>query len=214
MELVWLGLIGLAILLFITYDLFKTTLEARKDGPLTHFIVGAIQFASLWIHRKSNYRLHRMLELIGPTSVVVTLINWVFWIWFGWILIFVSDSNSVVEAATGKDAALIDKIYYVTYSYTTLGLGDFEPRPGFYKILSSLLSLMGLFSVTISATYLLGVQAAFVVGKNLSVTVWSLGATPLGILHRAWNGEDFGSLSDIIPVISQMIAATVRMEIV
>ncbi|MBD1913509.1 MULTISPECIES: potassium channel family protein [unclassified Leptolyngbya] len=185
--------LGALILLIVFVDVLVTTLILGGGGPLTNRILGKIWRFVLRIHHWHPN--HHLLFLISWLLLIFTA-----WLWFslaflGWCLIFSSSDQALVKASTGEYANLWERIYFVLYTLSTLGLGDFEPSNTFWQFATAIASISGFALLSLIITYLLPVVSAATNKRQLALYISSLGGTPEEILTRAWNGKDFGQLN-------------------
>jgi len=119
--------------------------------------------------------------------------------------VFNSSEQSIVKAPTGEYASAWERLYFVAYTLSTLGLGDFEPTAPPWDIATSIASISGFALISLTITYLLPVVSAATHKRQLALYISSLGGTPDEILIRAWNGKDFGQLGQhLINLTSQI----------
>jgi hypothetical protein len=122
---VYLGVIGLLVLLIVMYDFLATTLATGHSGPLSLLVIRFYKVSSLFIYHHV-FRNRLLLGAIGPLSVVSILLMWFTAGWIGWVLIFFSTSGAVVaNNSAGNDADIAERIYFVGFILTTLGMGSY-----------------------------------------------------------------------------------------
>ena len=179
-------LLGAFLILFGGVDALWTTLWVDGNaGPFT-------RRHNSWMRRlilRVAGRRHRLLSLTGPIVLVTSVLVWAVMPWIGWVLLFSSDSGSLVHAHSGAPADLADRIYFTGYTMFTLGNGDFVPRGSFWQIATSWASLNGLFMLTLAVTYLLAIIEAVVAKRSFASQVWTLGHTTEEFILNTWNGR-------------------------
>ncbi len=191
MELVFL-IPGILLLIVVTIDLVSTILLMSGGGIISNLISKGI-----W---KILYRLsHRdarssLLRKAGIVILVAIFFTWIFLIWTGFSLIYLSDIDSVIDTSTEEITNTIGKIYFVGYTISSLGNGDLKSGSDPWRIFSNVMSLYGTFFITLSISYLIPVLAAVIKKRALSGYIYQLGKTPLEILKNGWNGKDFSIL--------------------
>lgn len=136
----------------------------------------------------------RILSLFGPISVAGTLLLWVLLLWAGWVLIFAAGEHSLLRTSTRAPADWADTVYFVAYSISTMGNGDFTPNGHGWQIATALAALSGLTLVTLGISYLVSVLSAVVMKRALASEVAGLGVSPEEFVQHGWNGRDFHSL--------------------
>ena len=89
-----------------------------------------------------------LLAAIGPASVASRALMVLVALMFGWSLIFFAEADWVVDAKTGAPADLWQRLYYVGYTISTLGLGDMVPNAVPARIATVGASLTGFTVIT------------------------------------------------------------------
>jgi hypothetical protein len=190
--------LGLIILAFTATDLFNTSLSVRGAGYMTKRLSKNIWTILLMIHRKTGAK--KPLELGGAIILVSILLNWLFLIWTGASLMFISQFDSLMNVETNTTTSISDKIFYTGYTLSTLGLGDIEPSSSFWDILTAILSFVGLILISIAITYFIPVVSAEIIKRKVSMYITTLGSSAETILINYWNGQNFKELE--LPFIS------------
>lgn len=196
---------GISIAFIVLIDFTYTTLSANGVGFLTGRISRAIWriFLVVCRHRGSN----KFFNHSGMVTIIANLITWLSLTWLANSLIVISDPKSIVNATTQAPATALEKVYFVGYTLSTLGLGDFKPGTDFWRLFTVLVSLSGITILTIAITYLVQVLTAEIDKRQLSIYIATLGGTPQGILINGWNGKNFKKLQLDFDGLSNMILA-------
>lgn len=195
---------GVVILLLTIVDVLVTTLTLGGGGLLTSHISSGIWRLALKLHNwRSN---HRLLLLTGWTILVATALLWFLLIFAGWLLIFSASDTAVVRAENNEPATPWERVYYVIYTLSTLGMGDFQPLGRFWEVSTAVASVNGFVLLTLTIAYLLPMVAAATQKQQVAVYISCLGGTPDEILSRAWNGKDFGQLDQHLIALTPQIA--------
>lgn len=185
-----LGTILLAVVLF---DLVWTTVAASGGaGPLT----------SRWTHwlwrlarrLRGNDRGHHRLRLAGIAVVVVSVVTWFALIWLAWSLVFLGDQAAVVTAVEGRPAGVIERIYFVGYTVTTLGNGDLVPGGPLWQVLSVVAAFNGISVLTLGVTYLVPVISAVTERRRMAMHVAGLGTSPTEIVTAGYRDDRWDAL--------------------
>lgn len=189
-----LGLVGAALVLTALVDMLWTTLAVSAGGgPLTSAVSHG-----LWqgLRRVARHRPspHRFLRITGVAVVVVVFVVWIGLFVLGWWLVFSSSPGAVREATTGASVGWVDRLYYVGFTTSTLGVGDLVPGPGWWQVLTVVAAFSGLSVVTMAITYLLPVASAVVDRRTLAIGISSLGDRPAEVVVNAWDGGDWRAL--------------------
>jgi hypothetical protein len=100
----------------------------------------------------------------------------------------------------------IEVAYFVGFTLTTLGVGDFVPASPLWQIASVLTALSGLILITLGITYLLSVVGAIVSRRAFAAHVRALGDTPADIVVGGWSGSQFDSafIQHLVSLASQL----------
>ena len=162
-------IIGIIILIFIITDIVITTLAPHGGGFLTSYISRMIWKFLLYLNK--NHGATRVLNLSGMFLIIIILAIWILFLWSGYSFIFCFDDNSVINNTTKIPATVQEKIYYVGYSLSTLGYGDFSGGNAFWKILSSSISFTGLIIISIAITYLVPINSAEISKRRISTYI-------------------------------------------
>lgn len=186
-------ILGIIILGYTTFDVLVTTLTVGGGGPITSRISSGIWWLVLQIHhRKSN---HRLLSITGLVLLAGIALAWYILTWVGWTFIFCAENSAVVNASSKIPADVWERIYFVGYNISTLGMGDYQAQGIVWQLITAISSATGFFLVTLSIAYLLPIVSAASEKRAVAIYISSLGGTADEILIRAWNGHDFGELS-------------------
>ena len=184
----WLLLaFGTVLLSVIVVDLFATVVKPGGGGFWGKRIADGVYRCGLALHRRRPN--HRLLANVGVSAVVSITLSWMFSMWLGWSLVYLSSDRSVLDTATQEPADAWSRVYFAGYSLFTVGLGDKTPGSTPWQIATVLTSLMGLGLVTLAITFLVPVLQAATQRRSFARSVTHLGETPTGIVERSWTGS-------------------------
>lgn len=189
----FIALSGFILVGWVVYDAVKTTLAASGSGPVSALSGRCTWLAALWLYRRTSR--HGVLKAVGPWITVVLIVIWVGLVWLGWWLVFNSHEMAVFHPSTGTYANPLERLYFVGYTITTLGYGDFVASPGKWQVLAVLASANGFFLLTLAVTYILSVMSAVVQKRQLAISIHALGDTPASIVSRWDEEDDFSELA-------------------
>ena len=203
---VLLFLLGAFLILFGGVDALWTTLWVDGNaGPLT-------RRHNSWMRRvilRVAGQRHRVLSMTGPIVLLTSVLVWAMIPWIGWVLLYSSDSQSLVQTHSGVPADLADRVYFTGYTMFTLGNGDFTPRGSFWEIATAWASLNGLFMLTLAVTYLLAIIEAVVAKRSFASQVWTLGHNAEEFILHTWNGHGFPAVElQIVSLMEQLQLVT------
>lgn len=188
-----LFVLGVIFVGLVVTDIMVSTLAPRGTGFITERLRTWLWNFFLWLSRGNGEK--RILNYAGMFTVSAWLFGWLVTMWFGNILLFLSDETSVVVTGTRMNASPVEKAYFVGYVFSTMGNGDFSPNGDGWKIYTSIISFWGFIIISLGITYLVPVVSAELRKRQASIYIHSLGTSPEDILLNAWNGEDFSLLS-------------------
>ena len=195
-----LVVVGVVLLAVAMTDVVWTAVAAGSGaGPLTGRIGRRLWAAALAVY--ARIRQPTVLTTAGVLIVLTVLLVWIVLVLAGWLAIFSSSDGAVRAASTGETGDLIDRMYFTGYTVFTLGLGDYVPGDGTWQLATVVATGSGLVLVTLSITYLVPVASAVVQRRQLSAQIFSLGESGTDIVARAWNGSDFGQLSQNLSIL-------------
>lgn len=181
---------GAVLVLLAVVDAVMTTMTAGTGGgPLTSRLGRRLWQAML---RVSGGQSSKLLSYAGAVILLATVVVWVVLLWGGWTLVFLG-SGAVVDPATGALADVPATTYYAGFVVFTLGVGDFVAATGTWQVLTALASVVGLFLITLSITYLVSVVSAAVTRRQLAQSISVLGMTGPDIVLTYWSSGQLSS---------------------
>lgn len=180
---------GVSLVVVVMLDMFWTTLTTRGSGLATRIISGGFQHLLPPLRQLFGSRLP--LAVAGPMTLIVLAVFWIGTLWLGWVLIFHGLPEGVVNAKTAMPANTSELVYYVGFTLSTLGIGDFQPQGTLARVLTALAAFNGLALVTLIITYALPVVSAAIARRQVAFSISMLGDTPIAVLDNTWNGSDF-----------------------
>lgn len=196
---------GVAILCAFAVDLVWTTIGTHGGGPLSRRFQTAAWACALAVHVRSGRRRHFALSLVGAPILIATIVFWTAGNWLGWLLIFSADPRAIVDVQTGRPADVSGRGFYVAYTMSTLGNGDYRPTTAGWRLATSIAAFSGLASLTLGVSFILSVLQAIVAKRTLASLLSGMGGTPEGILRTGRDGTGFGDLSDELLQLALML---------
>ncbi|MGF1591195.1 MAG: potassium channel family protein [Pleurocapsa sp.] len=161
-----------------------------------------------WMMKKLiRTKRHYLLSLAGPLIQIVTVFVWVGLLWAGWVLMFSAEPTSVIYTRTPDPqvSTLIDRIYFVAYTISTMGNGDLYPRRGSWEITASFMALSGMFLITMVVSFLLSVIGGVTSKQSLASQITGLGNSAEEFILNIWDGKGFPGLDlQLISITSQL----------
>lgn len=184
---VWWSVVGLLVLVAGTVDVLWTTIGTHGGGPLSSPTTKLVWKA---MKKVAVGPFHRVLSFGGSIMVFFVLFFWVFLAWSGWSLVFWG-ANAIIDLSAHRPADFWSVVYFVAAQMFTPGTSQYAPETSLWKVVASVASMAGLVMITLSITYILAVLDAAINKRELGAFIWDMGATPEGIIDRAWTGEKF-----------------------
>lgn len=124
---VLLVLVGIALIITTLVDVFCSLVRTPlRAGPFTTLGERIVCRGLYRVFRRTGQR--NMLASIGPASVASRAFMVLLGLFAGWSAILFADPTWVVLAKTGEPVGGWERLYFVGYSISTLGLGDVVPN--------------------------------------------------------------------------------------
>ncbi|MBZ9730640.1 hypothetical protein LB467_13170 [Salegentibacter sp. JZCK2] len=166
--------IGIILLLVAIHDFFFTTLSGNGAGFVSSNISiltdKIIEFCVKIFGRKAyNYN--------GLSVNLMILFTWLLLIWVGLFLVYTSNPEGITNSS-GRVANHWERLYFTSYTLSTLGMGNFTPTSPIFELVTGSFSFFGFIFFTSSMTYFLSVSSALVNKRTLSKNIYNLGKTP------------------------------------
>lgn len=203
--------LGMVVVGATLHDFLATVLTVTGGGPFTGRLNTGLWWLTLRIHRR--WPSHQLLAWVGPMLAGLTLLVWAAMLWLGWTLLFSGPSFAVVDAKTGQPADLWSRVYYVGFTLTTLGMGDYVPGTRVAKAATVVASANGLLLFTMAITYIVPVVSAAAQKRSLAAYIATLGRGPVPILRRAWDGRTFEAAASHFVELAPMLTAITQQHL-
>ncbi len=192
---------GLIVIVIVMVDVGWTTLTTQGSGPVTRLITLGVAYVSAGFCTVFGRR--SLLVTAGPLAVVVVGSAWLLALWGGWLLVFSALPGGVVDAQSEKPADLVERIYFVGFTLSTLGVGDFKPHGDISRILTALAAFNGLVLVTLIITYAVPLVQGAVARRKLALSISLLGNSPQEIVWRAWQSREAQGFENALEKVSE-----------
>ncbi|EPR65269.1 hypothetical protein [Cyclobacterium qasimii] len=194
---------GIIIVIITNIDALSTILRLNGGSKISNFVARQVWHMGVFISRKFS-RL-TILSNIGALVVVTLFTLWALLLGIGYGLIYNSDINSIVKTSTELSASTTGKFYYVGYTLTSLGNGDLKTGSDFWRIISNLMGLNGMFLLSLAISYFIPLMNAVVKQRMMATYISNLGNTPNEIILNGWNGKNFDKIHDQFKELYPMI---------
>lgn len=185
----------------IMMDVGWTTLTTQGSGWLTRLFTAGVGRCSRGINRVSRGR--RLLTAVGPVTLVALGLFWLLGLWLGWFLLFSAWPGEIVDTQTQRPADWVERAYYVGFTLSTLGVGDFKPDGPATRLLTSLAAFNGLVLVTLIITYAIPLVQGVVDRKTLAFSIFLMGETPQEMVVRGCGSHDLHTFESALAAIGK-----------
>lgn len=190
------GLTGIIITLIVIIDILQTTFFLNGAGFLSEKISFSSWKLLLKIHRRFNS--HRFLSYTGGSLILVVFILWGILFLVGISFIYFSSEYSVINANTKAPADLWEKVYYIGFTVTTLGIGDFIAGSKMWQLITIVSAVTGFFLLTLLITYLISLLSSVKEKRAFASTINNIGSSPEQFLLQLRTRDDFSGLSNLL----------------
>ena len=201
MSFLWLP--GFLLIAFVMADLMASTIQGG-EGRFTHYIQQGICQLSSGFYQLTGRR--SFLVWSGAVVILVTTATWTALLWLGWLLVFMSAPEAVLNGQTLEPAGFWGRVYFAGFAISTLGVGDFQAGGSLWRVLTVLAALNGFFLLTFSITFVVPVAQAQSLRRRVALRIYRAGATTEALLRSQPEGESplQDLLSDLLPDLIQL----------
>lgn len=193
------------------YDFALTTFLPSGQGPVTstvnHFVY------SLYFKLAGKKGRHPLMEYVGIAIIFSLIITWVFLLWSGLLLVYAAFPESVLHSQTKAATDVFEKLYFVGFSLSTLGIGDLVPGNNLWRAITASSAFLGLITITTSITYLVPLLSNAVQKRSLGMQISALGESPEQIVINSYNGKDFSDVSGQLSMLTSMIYTYIQNQL-
>lgn len=181
----WLTIAGgFALLLFVWIDVAWTALTLDGGGPITRVILRALGRLD---RRAALARVPRLRSKLGAYVVIINAVAWIALSWVGWTLVFSAFEGTVVHEKSQLPADVGERIYFVGFTLSTLGVGDFVPAGFVWRVLTSVAASSGFVVITLAISYFVPLLSAVIAERHLAMMMSSLGESPVHVVVAGWH---------------------------
>ncbi|MDO8862383.1 ion channel [Haliea sp. E1-2-M8] len=175
------------MILIVMFDVIKTTLTTKGEGFLSAIVSGGFRnLASLSLRAGG-----RVSEIMGAVSVLAIGSTWLAGLWAGWVLVFLGLPNAIEHSTHATTVGIYDYVYFVGFTLSTLGVGDFTPNGTLAQMATTLSSFNGLLVITLIVTYAVSVVSGVVARRVLAYKIYLAGGDEGDFQTRFESVDDF-----------------------
>jgi hypothetical protein len=199
-----IGLIGVALIIVVLWDVFETIVLPRR--VTRRFRLTRAFYRSIWSpwstiaqrFRKSKKR-ETFLSVFGPLSLLALLVLWAVSLLFGFALLHYA-FGSHLDLAGGHTSFFSD-LYYSGTTFFTLGLGDIAPTGSAARAITVIEASVGFGLLALVIGYFPVLYQAFSRREvNISMLDARAGTPPTAaeLLRRHQEGQSLASLDQLL----------------
>lgn len=184
-----LALLGTLLVGGVLVDVVWTTIGVGSGrGPLSDRVAHAV-----WRVGRVGRAGHRRLHVVGVLVAVGIPAVWVLLTWAGFALMFLSDDDAVLVAASAEPTTALGRIAYAAGGLAGAG-ASLVAGTETWELVNNVSALVGLVLLTLSLTYLFQVVTAVASERAALSRLASLGPAPEEAVRRALRTGDLGTL--------------------
>ncbi len=140
-------------------------------------------------------------------TILSTVATWFLVLWLGWLIVFSSSPQAVLEGSSGDPAPFWSRVYFTGYTLSTLGVGDYLAGTPFFQVLAAFASLSSFFLITLIISFFVPMVQGEMQRRRLALYLHHLGDTPETLLKRIWREEERS-----VPILSTLAPMLVTLE--
>lgn len=182
-----LMVLGVLIAIVTLFDALYTTLGNRGAGPLTGLWTRALWRTALELRYRFGWK--RFLSALAPLILIGIIVVWNLLFYLAYFLIF-SSAGDALTHAKDRQVDNLDTLYYIGSTFSTLGMGDYQPTGFPWTMFTSLGATVVTLLTTLSISYLIPVLSAVVERRALISSIDAVGESSEKIFESAWTGPD------------------------
>lgn len=162
---IFIGILGIALLLAILWDAFETVILPRH--VVRSFRIARLFYRNAWrIWRLTAARIHNQkrregyLSYFGPLSLLLLIAFWALALVLAFAIVQWS-AGSALSSPPGLPSTFRTDLYFSGTTFFTLGLGDITPQSAFARIFSVVEAGTGFGFLALIIAYLPTLYGAF-----------------------------------------------------
>lgn len=195
------SLLGLAVVLIVLNDMFRTLLYPRGAGTLSQAVMSGI-----W--KVSTATGHRFGSAVGPAGMAAVVVAWAVLLGSGWALIYGPHVPHEFTYSPGvspeRSGVVVESLYIADMNLSTLGLGDAIPVTPWLRLATALEALIGFALITSAMTWFMQIYPPLTRRRSLGLRLATLGDSEL---PAAMPELDAAYVATVVDELSTQIAA-------
>lgn len=168
------SILGVVVILATLRDIFHELFHPSGTGSIS----GRLMRTNWRVFRSVSLRRQSLLNLAGPTTMLLVIGGWTVLLAVGWSLLLWPFLPEGFLLSTGlepaENAGFLDALYLSTVTLTTLGYGDITPVSAALRMLAPIEALIGFALLTVSISWLLSIYPVLSRHRSLAQQVWML----------------------------------------
>ncbi|WP_243397344.1 ion channel [Crocosphaera subtropica] len=209
----FLLIFGLFLVVLSLIDALWTALWVDGGaGPVTDRVTNLVWWTmKKVIPKKRNY----WLSLAGPVIQTLIAFVWVGLLWIGWVMMFSADETALVYTRTPEKTPsdLMDRIYFVAYTMSTMGNGDTYPQGDVWELAASFTTFSGMFMITLVVSFVLSVIGGVTTKRALASQITGLANSSEDFLINSWDGKQFAGLDLFLMSVSSQVGELAEQQL-
>ena len=198
------ALLGISIIILVTIDVVATNTTQIGEGTLTKWWQQTICHLSFRGYKHLQNR--SVLVWSGAFIVLGMVLIWILLLWVGWIAIFCSGENAIINSGDGQPADFWARVYFAGFSISGLGTGDYIPQEAYWQVLTAVASLNGLLLTSLIIGFVIPIAQAEAHRRRIALTIFYTGKTVRELLLNTWNSSRHTILEQLLDdLISELI---------
>lgn len=196
--------LGTALILVTALEIIATITMAG-GGPVAVAIPWLL--SRVLQDRHGRWRV-RPRPWLGMAKIIATVLLWFVLLWLGWLLVFASSPQAVIETSSGEPAPFWARVYFSGFAVSTLGVGDYRPGGPLWQVLTAVSSLSSFFLLTLTISFFVPMVQGEMQRRRLALLIHHLGSTPQDFLSNCYHAER----AEPMPALSTLVPMLVALE--
>jgi hypothetical protein len=163
-----LTLIGVTLIAIVLWDIFFSVFSFSGSGTVSSTAVTYVWQAARRVSRRRPDR----LGMVGPISLVLIILSWVFGMVLGWACLFWPHLPEAFYLSPGlapdQNDGFLDAVYLSIVTFGTLGYGEITPQATWLRILAPMQALLGFALFTASISWILSINPSLARRRHLA----------------------------------------------
>ena len=198
------ALLGTLLIALVTIDVVSTNTTKIGEGALTRWWQQAI--CNLSFRGYKHWQNRSVLVWSGALIVLGMVLLWILLLWLGWIAIFCSGENAIINSSDGQPADFWARVYFAGFSISGLGTGDYIPQGAYWQVLTAVASLNGLLLTSLIIGFVIPIAQAEAHRRRIALTIFYTGKTVQHLLLNTWDSSRNTILERLLnDIISELI---------